>query len=72
MVMNQFFLAACMCFALTGCATSNYTVGRDFSSASVAQIQKGKTTTSEVVALFGEPFAKSAVSETEADRKKGP
>ncbi|ARB26462.1 hypothetical protein HX787_30650 [Pseudomonas tolaasii] len=54
-----------MCFALGGCATSNYTAGRDFPSASVASITKGKTTISELKSLFGEPYAKSAVSETD-------
>ncbi|MFU0837255.1 MAG: Outer membrane protein assembly factor BamE [Pseudomonas fragi] len=54
-----------MCVALGGCATSHYTAGRDFPSASVASITKGKTTTTELKSLFGEPYAKSAVSETD-------
>ena len=54
-----------ICVALGGCATSPYTAGRDFPSASVASITKGKTTTSELKSLFGEPYAKSAVSETD-------
>lgn len=54
-----------MCFVLGGCATSHYTVGRDFSSANVASITKGKTTTAELKSLFGEPYTKSAVSETD-------
>ncbi|AGE25880.1 MULTISPECIES: hypothetical protein [Pseudomonas] len=54
-----------MCFVLGGCATSHYTAGRDFSSANVASITKSKTTTSELKSLFGEPYAKSAVSETD-------
>jgi len=54
-----------ICVALGGCTTSHYTAGRDFPSASVASITKGKTTTSELKSLFGEPYAKSAVSETD-------
>jgi hypothetical protein len=54
-----------MCAALGGCATSHFTAGRDFPSASVASITKGKTTTIELKLLFGEPYAKSAVSETD-------
>lgn len=54
-----------ICVALGGCATSHYTAGRDFPSASVASITKGKTTTAELKSLFGEPYAKSAVSETD-------
>ncbi|AIG03416.1 MULTISPECIES: hypothetical protein [Pseudomonas] len=54
-----------ICVALGGCATSHYTAGRDFPSASVASITKGKTTTTELKSLFGEPYAKSAVSETD-------
>ncbi|WP_323158831.1 hypothetical protein [Pseudomonas viridiflava] len=54
-----------ICVSLGGCATSHYTAGRDFPSASVASITKGKTTTTELKSLFGEPYAKSAVSETD-------
>ena len=54
-----------MCVALGGCATSHFTAGRDFPSASVGSITKGKTTTTELKSLFGEPYAKSAVSETD-------
>ena len=54
-----------MCAALGGCATSHFATGRYFSSASVASITKGKTTTAELKSLFGEPYVKSAVSETD-------
>ena len=47
--------------SLTGCATSHMTQGRDFSSSQVQQIQKGKTTKRELIALFGQPFSKSVV-----------
>ena len=57
--------AAFSLVVLAGCATSNYIVGRDFSSGNVAQISKGKTTTDELRQLFGEPFTKTVVSGNE-------
>lgn len=63
--MNRLIAVVGMCFVLSACATSHYTAGRDFSSASVVNITKGKTTTTELKALFGEPYSKSAVSETD-------
>ena len=54
-----------MSLALSGCATSHYTSGKDFPSENVASIVKGKTTTTELKDLFGDPFAKSAVNETD-------
>ena len=54
-----------MSLALYGCATSHYTSGRDFPSENVASIVKGKTTTAELRTLFGDPFAKSAVNDTD-------
>jgi hypothetical protein len=50
---------------LGGCATSHYTGGRDFSSANVPSIVKGKTTASDLKSLFGDPFAESRVNETD-------
>jgi hypothetical protein len=63
--MKSLIAALGVCLVLGGCATSHFTAGRDFSSASVASITKGKTTTAELKSLFGEPYAKSAVSETD-------
>ncbi|WP_404340296.1 hypothetical protein [Pseudoalteromonas mariniglutinosa] len=40
--------------SLSGCATSSYTVGKNFASENVSQIVKGKTTSEEMIALFGE------------------
>ncbi|MBD1583467.1 hypothetical protein [Pseudoalteromonas sp. S16_S37] len=60
---------AVTCFFLavlaSGCAKSSYTVGVDFSSDDVKKIEKGKTETSELVMLFGEPFSKVVLSETD-------
>jgi outer membrane protein assembly factor BamE (lipoprotein component of BamABCDE complex) len=63
--MKKLIMAIGMCVALSGCATSHFTAGRDFSSANVSSITKGKTTTTELKSMFGEPYAKSAVSETD-------
>ena len=46
----------------SGCATSSYSVGTDFSSVNIDRIVKGKTTSQEMIQLFGEPFSKSVVS----------
>ena len=61
------------CFALisalvfcAGCASSSsFSVGRPFDETGVTKIVKGKTTAAELLALFGEPFTKSVVSENE-------
>lgn len=50
---------------VSGCATSNVTAGRDFSSANVAKIVKGKTTVDEMTQMFGQPFTKVVLSQTE-------
>ena len=52
-------------FLLVGCATSSFKVGNDFSSANVSKIVKGKTTSNEMISLFGEPFTKSVISATD-------
>ena len=51
--------------SLSGCATGGYSIGRDFNSAAVSQIVKGKTTKDDVVRMFGEPFSKQVASENE-------
>lgn len=43
--------------ALSGCST--FSQGRKFDEKQVSEIQKGKSTRSEVVAMFGEPASKS-------------
>ena len=63
--MKNLIVMLAVCLLLGGCATSHYIAGRDFPSANVASITKGKTTTSELKSIFGEPYAKSAVSETD-------
>ncbi|MEL4284614.1 hypothetical protein ACQKCO_20915 [Shewanella baltica] len=48
--------------SLSGCATSSYSVGKDFASENVSQIIKGKTTSKELIALLGEPYTKTVLS----------
>jgi len=52
-------------FISYGCATSSYSVGQQFASENVSKIVKGKTTTDDLLNLFGQPFTKTVVSETE-------
>ena len=52
--------------SVVGCATSNYSVGKDFATGNISKIVKGKTTTEELVALVGsQPFTKTVLSGTE-------
>lgn len=50
---------------LTGCATTTSSYGTDFSDANVSKIVKGKTTSAQLIELFGQPFQKTPVSATE-------
>jgi len=51
---------------ITACApsNSNFTTGNNFSSENVKKIVKGKTTTTELVQLFGQPYSKAVASKT--------
>lgn len=50
---------------LNGCATTSYSVGKDFSSENADKIVKGKTTRNQLVTMFGQPFSKTVMSENE-------
>jgi len=52
----------CAALFLYACATSNYSVGNDFSSSDVKKIEKGKTTSSQILMWFGMPYMKTVVS----------
>jgi hypothetical protein len=67
MKIRLFLVVLISILTLFGCTTqtTNYTLGRDFSAESVSKIQKGVTTTDELVALLGEPYSKSVISENE-------
>ena len=49
----------------TGCVTSTYTMGNNFTKNDITKIIKGKTGTSELIEVFGEPSMKIAISENE-------
>jgi hypothetical protein len=50
---------------LWGCATATHVTGSEFSSSVPTRIQKGVTTTSQILHWLGEPFHKEPVSVTE-------
>lgn len=52
-------------FFLSGCVSSNYAVGNDFNSLNVEQIEKGKTTSEELVTLIGQPYTKAVLSQSD-------
>lgn len=60
----NFVLAVCL---LVGCATSTATSGNDFDSSKVAQIEKGVTTTDQLVAMFGQPYSKHVKGDTDEE-----
>jgi len=47
---------------LWGCATSTVITGSDFNSSKVSRIQKGVTTTAQILYWLGEPYSKKPVS----------
>jgi len=51
--------------ALVGCASKTITSGREFDVAKIGNIQKGVTTSDELVSLLGQPLSKSAQSADE-------
>lgn len=63
--MKVLLILALAALSAVGCATSKYSYGRDFPSASVAKIERGKTTAAEMKQMFGEPLSKMVVSATE-------
>jgi outer membrane biogenesis lipoprotein LolB len=65
--MNKLYLFVVIstCLLLDGCATSNYSVGRDFPVENVNKIVKGQTTAHDLIQLLGEPFLKTVVSANE-------
>lgn len=60
-------VVAVISLVVVGCAipTSSYSVGKNFPSENVNKIAKGKTTVNELIQMFGEPFSKTVVSESE-------
>jgi outer membrane protein assembly factor BamE (lipoprotein component of BamABCDE complex) len=58
-------IALAVALALTGCATASFTMGDQFDTVAVDMIEDGKTTTSDLLRWFGEPYTKSVVSDTD-------
>lgn len=52
-------------FILQGCATLNYSYGRDFNSDNIKSIVKTTTTTAELENLVGTPFSKTLINEND-------
>ena len=48
---------------VTGCSMTVFNTGRDFDTSQIAKIEKGKTTSEELVEMFGEPIMKTVISE---------
>jgi hypothetical protein len=61
---RMFTIVSLVVLSLSGCATSSYSVGKNFSSENVSLIVKGKTTSEEMFTLFGEPYSKTVISAT--------
>ncbi len=47
------------------CAIKHYSVGKDFDETLIPRIEKNRTTQEELLAMFGEPYVKSILSEQE-------
>lgn len=62
-------LLSLICAMLMGCAMEMVTVtdGTHFTSTQVYEIKKGVTTTSELIAMFGQPYSKLVKSTDEAE-----
>jgi outer membrane protein assembly factor BamE (lipoprotein component of BamABCDE complex) len=63
--MSKYIFYILIVFAVSGCATSNFTAGRDFNIENVKEIVKGETTTDDLLSLFGEPYSKTVMSNTD-------
>lgn len=64
MTIKKLVLLPLLLASLVGCANS-YTVGNDFPEQNVSKISDGQTSSNELVSLFGEPYSKMAISETQ-------
>jgi hypothetical protein len=59
------FLLLFVLVAVSGCGTTT-TTGRKFDASKIHDIQKGVTTSEELIRLLGEPLSKSATSANQA------
>jgi outer membrane protein assembly factor BamE (lipoprotein component of BamABCDE complex) len=53
------YLAVLLMIILSGCAAAVITIGRDFDSSKIKNVQRGKTTKKDVYKFFGEPYQRS-------------
>ena len=53
------FLFFGFCLCLGGCAWNHYTEGTVFGASEISQIVKGKTTTTDLMNIFGTPYSKA-------------
>ncbi|MEI9864066.1 MAG: hypothetical protein WDN00_05835 [Limisphaerales bacterium] len=56
---SKYLLIAIIALALTGCATKTITNGREFDVTKIGSIQKGTTTSEQLIQLLGPPFTTS-------------
>lgn len=61
----KLLLTLLLSLTLMGCATANYTLGTPINVENVTKIEHGKTTKADLVALFGEPYAKMPLTATQ-------
>ena len=65
MKINLIVIISLFFISLSGCSTSTYSVGKDFPSENVSKIIKGKTSTEDMLALFGKPYSRAVISATD-------
>jgi hypothetical protein len=58
-------VAAMFAVMILSCATKHYSVGKDFDETLIPYIEKNITTQDVLLAMFGEPYVKSILSEQE-------
>jgi len=52
-----------LCLFAWGCAWNHYTEGSVFDSSDINQIVKGKTTTTDLMNIFGTPYSKTPIAD---------
>lgn len=61
----KLLLSIALAVFLVGCSTANYTIGTPINAENVKEIEHGKTTKADLLALFGEPFSKTPLTSTQ-------
>ena len=60
-MLSVLFLIVCF----VGCTSTSHT-GIDFDASKIGKIERGKTTSEELIQMFGEPFMKAAIAKNKA------